>query len=254
MTIFEWNIFWFILAPTYYWLMYALAFIYGLWTLKKNNTYSQSEQESIFLYLFLGVVLWGRIWYIVFYDFWAFLWDPFLLFRIWEWWMSFHWGLIGFSLATYIFARKHKKIFLSVIDDLALIVPVGLFLWRIGNYINKELLWFPYEGFLAVKTSEGNFFPSPLVEAFLEGIVLFFILRFVAKKQRFTGQLWCLFLIFYGVFRSFVEIFIRTPDIQIGYYFGFLTQWSILSIVMIVVWIIIYYFLSNKNATGTYAK
>ena len=247
MRIFEIELFWMTFWPSYYGLMYALAFLYGLWAIKKTQKYSSEEIESLFLYVFLGVIVWGRLWYILFYNISAYISSPLDIFKVWEWGMSFHWGLLGVVIALYIFTRKQKIGFLSLIDDIALIAPVWLFLWRIGNYLNKELLGFPYEGFLAVQTSKGSFFPSPLIEALLEWLVLFFILKHIAKKQAFSWQLGCLFLIFYGVFRCFVEIFIRTPDTQIGYYFWFLTQWSILSIVMLIIWIISYKYLWNKT-------
>ncbi|MDA9128897.1 prolipoprotein diacylglyceryl transferase [Candidatus Gracilibacteria bacterium] len=240
MKIFEISLFGITFGPSYYGLMYALAFIYGFWAIKKTQKYSEVERESLFFYLFIGVILGGRIGYILFYNLSSYISDPLSVLRVWEGGMSFHGGLIGFAIATLMFTKKYKRNFLEVIDDLALIVPIGLFFGRIGNYINKELLGFPYEGFLAVETPEGSFFPSPLVEAFLEGLVIFVILKSVSQKQKFRGQLASLFLILYGVFRTFVEIFIRTPDIQIGYYFGFLTQGSILSLIMTIIGFILY--------------
>lgn len=133
--------------------------------------------------------------------------------------MSFHGGFLGVALALFFYARKQKIDFWKLSDDIALIIPVGLFFGRIGNYLNKELLGFSYSGPFAVETQAGSFFPSPLLEAFLEGIMIFLILRSIAKKQIFSGQLASMFLILYGVFRTFIELFIRTPDVQIGYYF-----------------------------------
>ena len=225
MMIFEISVFGLTFWPSYYGLMYALAF----------------------LYLFLWVILWGRLGYILFYSFDAFLWNPTVLFRVWEGGMSFHWGLIGFVLACVLFSRKYKRTFLWLMDDLALIVPVGLFLWRIWNYINKELLWFPYEWFLAVRTDAWSFFPSPLLEAFLEGVLMFALLNYVHSRT-FPGKMGALFLIYYWIFRTFVELFVRIPDAQIGYYFWFLTQWSILSLPMILIGGFLYYYLSKKHA------
>ena len=243
--IFEISIFGLTIWPSYYGLMYALAFLYWFWIIWKIRKYSNSERESLFLYLFLGVIFWWRIGYTIFYSFNWFVSDPMTLFRVWEGGMSFHWGLIGFILASFLFSKKYKKSFLWLMDDLALIVPVGLFLWRIGNYINKELLWFPYEWFLAVQTAAWSFFPSPLLEAFLEGIIIFVLLNYI-HTRKFPGKMWALFLIYYGIFRLFIELFIRTPDIQIWYYFWFITQWSLLSIPMILVGLYLYYFLFKK--------
>jgi len=246
MTIFEISVLWLTIAPSYYGLMYALWFIYGLYFLKKSWKYSSSERESLFLYVFLWVLLWWRLGYILFYNLWSYISDPLSVFYIWEWWMSFHWWVIWVVFATYLFSLRAKRSFLDVCDDIALIIPVGLFLWRIWNYLNKELLWFEYSWFLAVTTQSWSYFPSPLVEALLEWVCIFVVFHFILKRPRFTGQFAALFLLLYGSFRTLVEIFIRTPDPQIGYYFWFLSQWSLLSIPMVLIWLSLYYFLSKK--------
>jgi len=246
MKIFEISIFGFTLAPTYYWLMYALTFLWGMYYIKKLWKYTDSQRESLFFYIFFWVILWGRLWYIVFYNLGAYIADPLSIFKIWEWGMSFHGWALGMSIAVFLFARKYKLKLWNIADDLALIVPLWLFLWRIGNSINKELLWFPYDGFLAVHTAKGSFFPSPLVEAFLEGILLFCILYFISRKKKFNGAVIASFFIFYSLFRSIVEIFIRTPDAQIGYYFWFLSQWVFLSLPMFVFGITLYKYLSRS--------
>ena len=248
MKIFEISIFGFTLAPTYYWLMYALTFLWGMYYIKKLWKYTDSQRESLFFYIFFWVILWGRLWYIVFYNLGAYIADPLSIFKIWEWGMSFHGWALGMSIAVFLFARKYKLKLWNIADDLALIVPLWLFLWRIGNYINKELLWFPYEWALAVRTSQGSFFPSPLLEAFLEWVVIYLILRHIYSRKKFHGQLLSIFLILYGVFRILIELFIRTPDIHIWYYFGFLTQGSLLSLPMIVIWAVLYYHLSKTHA------
>lgn len=247
MKIFEITLFWIHIAPTYYWLMYALWFLYGLWAIKKTKKYNSFQIDSLFLYIFAGVVLWWRIWYILFYNFSRFLEEPISLIKVWEGWMSFHWWFLGVCLALYLFAQKERISLWSLADDIAKIIPVWLFFWRIGNYLNKELLGFSYNGPLAIKTTQWSFFPSPLVEAFLEGAVIFILLNFVHKVS-FSWKFAVLFLIYYWIFRTFVELYIRTPDSHIGYYFGFFTQWSFLSIPMIVVWWFLYFYLwRNAN-------
>jgi phosphatidylglycerol:prolipoprotein diacylglycerol transferase len=198
------------------------------------------------MYIFFGVILGWRIWYILFYNFDSFLTSPLDIVKVWEWGMSFHGWAIGVIVALFLFSRKIKLSFLEICDDIAAIVPVALFFGRIWNYLNKELLGFAYTGPFAVTNSTGSYFPSPLVEAILEWLVLFFILRYFYAHKKFHGQIGALFLILYGVFRTLVEIFIRTPDVQIGYYFWFVTQWSLLSIPMIFIWIFLYMYL-NKN-------
>lgn len=248
MKIFEIDIFWLHIAPSYYGLMYVLAFVYGIWFLKKNSDLSQKQQDSLFLYLFLWVVLGGRIGYMLFYNGSELMADPLSLFRVWEGWMSFHGGFLWVIFVSYIFSLKKHISFWKITDLLAQIAPVWLFFGRIGNYLNKELLWFAYTGPLAVVTPTGSYFPSPLLEAFLEGVVLWILLNKVYSSD-FPGKLSVLFLIYYGIFRCGVELFIRTPDTQIGYYFWFLTQGFLLSFPMIVLWGGLYYFLKRKYAS-----
>lgn len=250
MKIFEFSVFGFTIAPTWYWLMYVLAFVYGYYALKKSKKLSEIELESLFFYIFLWVVLGGRIWYILFYNLWSYISTPLDIFKVWEWGMSFHGWLLWVLLAMLVFSQKYSFSFLRLADLLVKIVPVGLFFGRIGNYLNKELLGFSYSWPLAVQTSTGSYFPSPLVEAFLEWIIIFILLNYIHKAS-FPGKLWSLFLIYYWIFRTFVELFIRTPDEQIWYYFWFLTQWSLLSIPMICVWVFFYFFLQRKNASAT---
>ena len=235
MNIFSIELFWVTLAPSYYGLMYALAFLSGYFILWKQKTYSQVELESLFLYMFLWVLLWGRIGYVIFYN-------PALLidFRselpfwwalaVHEWGMSFHGWLIWVSLALIYFSKKYSRPLLDSFDTIAPLAALGIFFGRIGNYINKELLGFPYEWPLAVVTSEWSFFPSPLFQALTEWFMLFMILIFVSRKKGFRGQVASVFLIGYWVFRTFTELFIRMPDAHIGYHFWFLTHGSLLSI------------------------
>lgn len=248
MKIFEITLFWLTFGPTYYGLMYIIGFVYGIWIIKKAKIYTDSQRESLLLYIFLWTVLGWRLWYILFYNLSSYISDPISILRVWEGWMSFHGWIIGVAIAMYFFTKKYKKDLFVLSDYMALSIPIWLFFWRIGNYINKELLGFPYEGPLAVITSQWSFFPSPLVEAFLEWACMLLIIQFVARKQKFTWQLAACFVIWYGIFRLIIELFIRTPDKHIGYYFGFISQWSILSVVMIIIWILFYYFLKNKHA------
>ena len=113
-----------------------------------------------------------------------------------------------------IFSLVHKKDFYLIADEVTAALPIGLGLGRIGNYLNKELLGRPYNGFLAVEKNGLRYFPSPLLESFLEGIVLFIILTLVRRMSHRDGQVAGAFLFFYGIFRFIVE-FIRTPDAQL---------------------------------------
>ncbi len=134
----------------------------------------------------------------------------------------------------FVYSRVHKKQFLVIADTVTSILPIGLGLGRIGNYINQELLGFSsYTGPFAVVKNNVSYFPSPLLEAFLEGLVLFIILLVLRKKNMFPGKIATSFLIWYGIFRFAIE-FLRTPDANIGYLDYGLTMGQILSIPMIV--------------------
>lgn len=244
MKIFEIEIFGIFLAPTYYGLMYALSLLLWYFIFIKRWIFSKEKVEKLFFYMFAWIVLGWRLGYVLFYNLPYYLENPLNILNFTEGWMSFHWWLLWVIFAFYLFSKIEKESFLTLADELATVFPIWLFLWRIWNYLNKELLGFEnYTWFLAVKVWEKSYFPSPLLEAFLEWIVLFLIINFLYKKKFYKpGQLWALFLIFYGIFRFFVEIFFRTPDSQIGYIFGFLTMWSILSLPMIFVWIILYFY------------
>lgn len=249
MTIFEINIFWFTLAPSYYGLMYALWFIAGYYYMLKKNILKKEELESLFFYVFLGVVLWWRIWYILFYDLWAYIANPLDILKVWEWWMSFHGGFLWVVVSVLLFAKKYKVNFWKIIDELAVIVPVWIWLGRIWNYLNKELLGYPnYTGLFAIEKNGVSYFPSPLLEAFLEWFVLLILLYFINKNKTFFGKTSAFFLIWYGTFRVIVELFFRTPDAHIWYVFWFLTLGSLLSLPMIIIWIILLFIL-RKNVT-----
>ncbi len=247
MSIFELNIFWITIAPSYYWLMYVIWFISWYYYIFKKNILSKEKLDDLFFLVALWVIMWGRVWYILFYDFSYYLSNPIAIFEVWKWWMSFHWGFLWVVLAVIYFAYKNKISFFKIIDELAVIVPVWIWAWRIWNYLNKELLWFSnYTWFLAVEKKWLSYFPSPLLEAFLEWFILFIALYFINKNKKFYWKTSAYFLILYSSFRIFVEVFFRTPDPQIWYIFWFLTMWIILSIPMFGLWIIIL-FKNNRN-------
>jgi phosphatidylglycerol:prolipoprotein diacylglycerol transferase len=169
--------------------------------------------------------------------------DPAMLIRLWEGGMSFHGGLIGVIVAIYIFSRKYRIPFLAVGDFVAPLVPTGLFFGRIGNFIGQELYGRPTDGPWAMLFPSDPLqlgrHPSQLYEAFLEGVVLFLIIQFYARKPRLFGELGGIFLIGYGVFRFLVE-FVREPDAQFAAQhaaleaFSWMTRGQTLCIPMIV--------------------
>ena len=245
MTIFTINLFWITISPSYYWLMYAFGFLAWYYYLLKTKILTKPQVEDLFFYMVLWVILGWRIWYILFYDLSYYISNPLDVFKVWKWWMSFHGWALWVIISGIIFSKINKISFLKLIDEIAVIVTVWLWLWRIWNYLNKELLGFEYNWFLAVEKNWISYFPSPLVESFLEWLVMFFILKYINKNKDFDGKTWCYFLIFYWIFRTFIELFLRTPDVQIWYIFGFFTMWSLLSLPMILIWIILLFIIKK---------
>lgn len=248
MKIFDITIFWIQIAPTYYGLMYALWFIWGYYILKKRQFLKIHHLDDLFIYIVLWVILWGRIGYMLFYNFSHFIWNPFSIIRIWEWWMSFHWWVIGVIIAMFIFSKIKKINFLSLSDQVCLVLPLWLWLGRFWNYLNKELLWFSnYNWPFSVVINDVWYFPSPLLEMFLEWIILFLILNYFYKKNVLAPwQIASLFLVLYWIFRIFVEVFFREPDVHIGLIGWIVSVGTILSLPMIIAGIFCFIYFRKK--------
>lgn len=239
MRIFEITIYWITIAPSYYWLMYAISFILWYSLLKKRLIYSEQELDNIMMYIFFWIIFWWRIWYILFYDLNFYISNPYEIFKVWKWWMSFHWWVIWVILSMIIYSIRHwrwKWSFYKLTDEIITLIPIWLWLWRIWNYLNKELLWKKYSWFLAVNLNWEYYFPSPLLEAFLEWLALYFILKYVYKNKKYNWIVSWAFLFFYWIMRITAE-FIRMPDIQIWYIYWFVTMWQILSLPMVLIWL-----------------
>jgi phosphatidylglycerol:prolipoprotein diacylglycerol transferase len=192
----------------------------------------------------VGVIVGGRLGYVVVYGVGNYFADPLRIFALWDGGMSFHGGLVGILLAGAWFCRRYKVPYLTICDVGAVGAPVGLFFGRIANFINGELwgrttdvswgvVGFPGAG-------PGARHPSQLYEAGLEGLVIFVVVAVLARKRRSDGLLVGWMLTLYGVFRIFVEFF-REPDSQLGFLAGVFTMGQLLSVPMIVagVWLIV---------------
>jgi len=245
-------------ALRWYGMMYLIGFVAAMFIANKaadksGGQWTRDQVSDLLFYSFLGVILGGRIGYVLFYQWDYFLADPLYLFQIWEGGMSFHGGLLGVITAVYFFARKANKSFLIVADFVAPLVPIGLGMGRLGNFINAEL-WgretdVPWAMVFPTDSLQLPRHPSQLYEFFLEGVVLFAILYVVTRKPRSLGLAAGTFLIGYGVFRSIVEFF-REPDAHLGLYFSFISKGQILSIPMILVGFLIIYlgYLSQEKS------
>lgn len=227
------------LAVRWYGLMYVIGFFVAWWLARRRAGQSWSvvkpaQVDDLIFYAMLGVILGGRVGYVLFYGTEQLLSDPLYLFKITEGGMSFHGGLAGVMIAMWAFAKYKLGVSAwAVIDFVAPLVPWGLGFGRLGNFINGELWGKPTDvpwGFLVDGVVRH---PSMLYEAILEGPVLFAILWWFTRKERPVMSVSGLFLIGYGVFRFLVE-FVRLPDDHIGYLAGgWLTMGMILTIPMI---------------------
>jgi phosphatidylglycerol:prolipoprotein diacylglycerol transferase len=230
------------LKVRWYGLMYLLAFLAFWWLGLRRATRSdypiQPEQVSDFLfYGAMGVILGGRIGYVLFYGMENLINDPLSLFRVWEGGMSYHGGMLGVFVAIALYARKLGTGFFNLSDFVAPLVPLGLFFGRIGNFINGELWGRPTDvswGMVFPRVDDLARHPSSLYQASLEGLALFVILWFYSSRPRPTAAVSGLFLIGYGSFRFLVEFF-RQPDAQLGFIaFHWMSMGQLLSLPMII--------------------
>lgn len=252
----------------WYGLMYLLAFAsaYGLASYrasKPDSGWTSQQVSDLVFYGAMGVILGGRAGYVLFYNFPQFLEDPLWLFRVWEGGMSFHGGLLGVLVAIGIFCLIHKKHFFDVTDFAAPFVPLGLMFGRIGNFIGGEL-WgrvadpeqVPW-AMVFPRAGEDPRHPSQLYQAGLEGLLLFLFLWFYSSRPKAQKAVSAMFLIGYGVFRTFAEFF-REPDAHIGFdLFGWMSRGQLLSMPMILFGIILLfwaYFGHQEKTAGDKSK
>lgn len=233
------------LAIHWYGLMYIAGF-FAVWYLVRwqlqqaglwQREISREAYEGLFTTLILGVILGGRIGYVLFYNFTYYLGHPIEIFYIWQGGMSFHGGLIGPVIAGWWYCRKHQLPFLALADRFFTVAPLGLMFGRLGNFINGELwgrisdapwaIIFPHAG------PEPRH-PSQLYEMTLEGIVLFAVMWSLRNRQWPAGARVAVFLIGYATARIICENF-RQPDAQLGFLFGPVTMGMLLSSAMIAV-------------------
>jgi phosphatidylglycerol:prolipoprotein diacylglycerol transferase len=216
----------------------------------KKSDISEKFDDYI-TYLIIGIILGGRIGYIIFYNFSYYIDNIFDIFKIWQGGMSFHGGLIGVIASSYIFAKKNNHNPFLYLDQVSLVAPIGVFFGRLANFINSELYgtvsnapW----SVIFIKIDNLSRHPSQLYEAILEGIILFLILIYFVNKDylKKPGLISGLFLIFYSLVRFFVEFF-RVPDEQVGYLLLNLTMGQIISLVFASIGIILFY-LKNENS------
>ena len=236
---------------------YSLAYIFGIiigWSLCKKifikNSDISEKFDDYITYLIIGIILGGRFGYVIFYNFNYYSHNILDIFKIWQGGMSFHGGLLGIILSSIIFAKKNNQDPFEYMDLVSLAAPIGIFFGRLANFINSELYGKTTEVLWSVTfTKVDNLprHPSQLYEAVLEGVILFLILMYFRKKNYLIkpGLISGLFLIFYSIFRFFVEFF-RVPDEQLGYLFLNLSMGQIISLMFVTIGTILFY-IKNEN-------
>ncbi len=237
---------------------YSLAYIIGIilgWTYCKKKLIKDQHILGLFddfiTYLIIGVILGGRIGYVLFYNLKYYLENPVEILMVWNGGMSFHGGLIGVIIVSQLFSHKHKVNHFIFLDLVALSAPIGIFFGRIANFVNSELYGratdLPWSvQFVLIDNIKRH--PSQLYEAFFEGIILFLILGYFFKKNylQSPGKISALFLIFYSLFRFLLEFF-RSPDPQIGYLILNLTLGQLISALFLIVGTLLLYLKNNEK-------
>ena len=242
----------------WYSLAYIIGIIFGWWYGKKMiiqkfypiDTEINKRFDDLITYIIFAIIIGGRVGYVIFYNLEFYFYNPIDILKIWEGGMSFHGALIGIIIVTYIFSIKKNLKTFFLLDVIACVAPVGIFFGRMANFINGELVGKVSNVPWSVIFPLVDMFPrhpSQIYEAVLEGLILFIILNtIILKKKYISGTCSYLFLILYGLFRIFSEIF-REPDPQIGYFLGFISLGMILSFFMILFGLIIYYSIKKSD-------
>ena len=241
-----------ILSLRWYSLAYFVGIIFGWWYGKKllsflnkrnNNNFDINLFDDYITYSIVSIIIGGRLGYVFFYNFDYYISNPLEIFFIWNGGMSFHGGLLGIILATFIFSKKTDYDKLVLLDVVSCVAPVGIFFGRLTNFINSELYGKPTDLPWAVTfplvDNQGRH-PSQIYEAILEGVLLFLIMNLIIRKIPYKrGICASLFLVYYSIFRITSE-FYREPDLHIGYILNFISMGSLLSIFMFGVGVIMY--------------
>tara|TARA_B100000902_G_scaffold113353_1_gene114496 strand:+ start:548 stop:1327 length:780 start_codon:yes stop_codon:yes gene_type:complete len=236
---------------------YSLSYILGIvlgWYLAKlffidNNL--KDKFDDYITFVIIGLILGGRLGYVIFYNFEYYLENPIDIIKIWQGGMSFHGGVIGIVVASLIFSKKDNDNAFQYLDIIALVSPIGIFFGRIANFINSELYGHETNvpwGVKFIQIDDLYRHPSQIYEALLEGLILFLLLTFLRNKKRFKkpGKISSLFLIFYSIFRFIVEFF-RVPDEHLGYLILNLTMGQLISFIFFVIGLSIYYLINDAE-------
>lgn len=237
------------LSITWYSLAYVMGVMLGWyylnWLTNNRIILKNKISDNLINYVILGILIGGRLGYVLFYDLYSYLDNPLEIIKTWKGGMSFHGGLIGLTLAVYFFAKKYKISFSVLADLIACVAPIGIFFGRIANFINGELFGRPTNLPWAIYFNNDLSFkvhPSQLYEAITEGIFIFIIQFILISKINLRsrpGYLLASFLSQYAIYRFIIEFF-RMPDAHLGTFYH-LTMGQILSIPMLLISFYLFY-------------
>ena len=225
---------------------YSLAYVFGIligWIIAKKifiKSYELREKfDDYITFLIIGIIIGGRLGYVIFYNFDYYSNNVFEIFKIWQGGMSFHGGLLGVIITTIWFAKRNDQDPYIYLDVVSYVAPIGIFFGRIANFINSELYGKETDLFWGVKFIKiDNLYrhPSQLYEAFFEGILLFIILMYLRSKisTKIPGFISAIFLIIYSIFRFVIE-FLRVPDEHLGYILFDLSMGQIISFIFLII-------------------
>jgi len=245
------------LAIHWYGLAYLIGIALGWWLLTQRakdpeSGWTAQQVSDLVFAVALGAVLGGRLGYALFYNFAEYLHSPLAILKVWRGGMSFHGGVLGFIIGAWWYARGERRGFWETVDFVVPVVPIGLFLGRIANFVNQELWGAPTSvPWAVVFTNPAAGFvprhPSQLYEALLEGVLLFVILVWVRSRRPNTGVISATFLGGYAIFRMLVEL-VREPDQQLGYlHANWLTMGQVLSLPMLLASVVLLWRARTRN-------
>ena len=247
----------------WYSIAYILGIVIGWWYAAKiiklttSNKYNfdqikTSHFNDLIVYLVLGIILGGRLGYVLFYNLDYYYQNIFEIFKLWQGGMSFHGGLIGVIVSIIFFSKKTNINFFIFSDIVSCVAPIGIFLGRVANFINGELYGkistLPWAVIFANGGGVARH-PSQIYEALLEGLVLFILINHLALKKKLifkAGYISGCFLILYSIFRIFSEIF-REPDMHLGYFFNYLSMGVILSFITFLAGCFVIFFIKKNE-------
>ncbi|NQV18057.1 MAG: prolipoprotein diacylglyceryl transferase [Armatimonadetes bacterium] len=239
----------------WYGFLYIVGFLVGYIFLRKLLKYrkinlKKEEYENMLFTIMLGIIIGGRLGYILFYNLSYYFIHPLDILKVWEGGMSFHGGAIAVIILGYIFCKKHKLGFYQLADPVLPLASIGIGLGRLGNFINAELYGrvtnVPWAMIFPTDPQKLPRHPSQLYEIFLEGIVLFVVSFLMLRKISKPGFVFWTWIGLYGLFRFLVE-FVREPDTQLGFVLGPLTMGQVLSLFMLITGIIALIILKRKT-------